>query len=178
MKSPFAPSGGPAPHSQAVYPGSFDPITYGHIAMVRRFRLLFKSLTLLVASSIHKQYWFSLEEREDMARHALKSFPEVRVESHRGLTVDWLKRHKTVVVLRGLRSALDFSYERDMALNNKKIFPQMETLFLFSDPETETGSAKWIKEIAFHKGDLSGLVPPFAQKRIREKVLLEGEARS
>ena len=156
-----------------VYPGSFDPITCGHIEMVKRFSLLFKKLTVLVASSIHKKYWFSLSERESMARRALKGFSQVQVKSHEGLTTDWLKKNKAFVVLRGIRSVADFPYERDMALNNKKIFPQMETLFLFSQTETETVSAKWIKEIAFHKGDLNGLVPPFAQKLIEKKVLSE-----
>lgn len=156
-----------------VYPGSFDPITCGHIEMVRRFSLLFKNLTVLVASSIHKKYWFSLEERQDMARRALKKFSGVQVQSHKGLTTDWLKKNKAALVLRGLRSVADFPYERDMALNNKKIFPQMETFFLFSETGTESVSAKWIKEIAFHKGDLKGLVPPFVQKFIEKKVLSE-----
>ena len=159
---------------QGLYPGSFDPITYGHIDMVRRFAKLFEKVTLLVASSIHKSYWFSLEERAKMAKEALKKFPNVKVDQHKGLTTDYLKKNNIPIVLRGIRSVTDFPYERDLAVNNKKIFPKMESLFLFSETGTEMVSTKWIKEIAFHKGDLKDLVPPSVQKKIEQRVL-EGE---
>ena len=154
-----------------LYPGSFDPITYGHVDMVRRFAELFEKITLLVASSIHKQYWFSLKERKQMAQEALKGFKNVKVDQHKGLTTEYLKAKNISIVLRGVRSVTDFPYERDLAVNNKKIFPKIETLFLFSDTGTEVVSTKWIKEIAFHNGDLTNLVPPFVQKKIKEKVL-------
>lgn len=154
-----------------LYPGSFDPITCAHIDIVRRFSLLFKKVTLLVASSIHKKYWFSLEERTQMAKEALKGLVNVKVDQYEGLTADYLKKHNISIVLRGIRSVTDFPYERDLAVNNKKIFPEMETLFLFSGASTELISAKWIKEIAFHGGDLAGLVPPFVQEKIKERTL-------
>ena len=156
--------------AHGLYPGSFDPITYAHIDMVRRFALLFEKVTLLVASSIHKKYWFSLEERAQMAKEALKEIPNVHVDKHESLTTDYLKKNKLFIVLRGIRSVTDFPYERDLAVNNKKIFPEMETLFLFSGTGTEVVSAKWIKEIAFHKGDLNGMVPDFVQKKIEQRV--------
>lgn len=154
-----------------LYPGSFDPITYGHIDMVRRFSSLFEKVTVLVASSIHKKYWFSLEERTEMVKETLKTFSNVTVDQHKGLTTEYLKTKNISIVLRGIRSVTDFPYERDLAVNNKKIFPKMETLFLFSETGTEVVSAKWIKEIAFHKGDLKNLVPPFVQHKIKERVL-------
>ena len=101
---------------------------------------------------------------------AFKHISNIKVDRHKGLTTDYLKKNKIFVVLRGIRSVTDFPYERDLAVNNKKIFPKMETLFLFSNTGSEAVSAKWIKEIAFHKGNLKGLVPPFVQKRIEQKL--------
>ena len=157
-----------------LYPGSFDPITCGHIDMIRRFANLFEKITLLVASSIHKKYWFSLEERAHMAKEVLKEFSNVQVDKHEGLTTNYLKENNISIVLRGVRSVTDFPYERDLAVNNRKIYPKMETLFLFSDTETEAVSAKWVKEIASHKGDLKDLVPPFVQRKIEQRIL-QGE---
>ena len=157
--------------SHGLYPGSFDPITCAHIDMVCRFSKLFEKVTLLVASSIHKKYWFSLNQRAQMAKQALKEFSNVQVDKYEGLTTDYLKKHNLSIVLRGVRSVTDFPYERDLAVNNKKIFPKMETLFLFSGTGTEVVSTKWVKEIAFHKGNLKGLVPPFVQKKIEQRIL-------
>ncbi|MCY4321070.1 MAG: pantetheine-phosphate adenylyltransferase [Bdellovibrionaceae bacterium] len=154
----------------ALYPGSFDPITCGHIDIVERFSHIFKKVTLLVASSIHKKYWFSLKEREEMAKATLKHLSNVRVDKYEGLTTSYLKKNNISVVLRGIRSVTDFPYERDLAINNKKIFPEMETLFLFSGMEKEMVSSKWIKEIAFHKGSLEGLVPDYVANKINKQI--------
>ena len=162
-------------NDHGLYPGSFDPITCAHIDMVRRFALLFEKVTLLVASSIHKKYWFSLEERTQMAKQALEKFPNVQVDKYEGMTTNYLKTNNISIVLRGVRSVTDFPYERDLAVNNKKIFPEMETLFLFSEIGTEVVSTKWIKEIAFHKGNLKGLVPSFVQKKIEQRILNGGK---
>lgn len=159
--------------SHGLYPGSFDPVTYAHINIISRFAGIFEHVTVLVASSIHKKYWFSLEERTQMAKEALKELPNVTVDQHAGLTTDYLKKHNIFTVLRGIRSMADFPYERGLAVNNKKIFSGMETLFLFSEARTELISTKWIKEIAFHKGDLTNLVTPFVQKKIEQRVLKE-----
>ena len=151
----------------ALYPGSFDPITCGHIDIISRLSPLFDQVTVLVASSIHKKYWFSLQERHEMAQTALKQFPNVKVDKYQGLTTDYLKKYNISVVVRGIRSVSDFPYERDLAINNKKIFPKMETLFLFSGRDTEMVSSKWIKEIAHHKGELKALVPENVQQKIK-----------
>lgn len=157
--------------SHGLYPGSFDPITCAHVDMLARFAQLFEKVTLLVASSIHKKYWFSLEERAEMAKKAIKDIPNAQVDQYKGLTTDYLKKNNLFIVLRGIRSVTDFPYERDLAINNKKIFPEMETLFLFSGTGTEVVSSKWIKEIAFHKGSLKGLVPSFVQEKIKQRIL-------
>ena len=154
----------------ALYPGSFDPITCGHIEIISRISPLFAQVTVLVASSIHKKYWFSLKERHEMAQTALQDFSNVRVDKYQGLTTNYLKKYKISVVVRGIRSVSDFPYERDLAINNKKIFPKMETLFLFSGRNTEMVSSKWIKEIAYHKGELKALVPDNVQQKIKVKT--------
>ena len=118
--------------SHGLYPGSFDPITCGHIDIVKRLSCMFKQITVLVASSIHKEYWFSLKEREEMAQKSLQNLSNVTVDKYEGLTTDYLKKNKIFTVLRGIRSVTDFPYERDLAVNNKKIFPHMEdSVFIF-----------------------------------------------
>ena len=156
--------------NQALFPGSFDPITLGHVDIVRRFATFFKVLRVLVASSIHKDYWFSLKEREEMAREALKGFSNVSVDSHKGLTVDYAKQKGFHIILRGVRSISDFSYERDIAVNNKRMCPSLETFLAFSRAGQEVISAKLIKEIAIGDGDLADLVPAVTIRFIKEKL--------
>ena len=156
--------------NQVLFPGSFDPITLGHIDIVRRFAPLFKILRVLVASSIHKDYWFSLKERAKMAREALKEFSNVSVDSHKGLTADYAKQKGFHLILRGVRSISDFSYERDIAVNNKRMYSSLETFLVFSRTGQEVISAKLIKEIAVGGGDLTGLVPEVTIHYIKEKL--------
>ncbi|MBC6414778.1 MAG: pantetheine-phosphate adenylyltransferase [Bdellovibrionales bacterium] len=160
--------------SRVLYPGSFDPVTCGHLDMVSRISKMFPALTVLVTSSIHKDYWFPLSERYNMTKESLKDFKNVKVDKYEGLTTDYLKKNKIFLLIRGIRSVTDFPYERDLAYNNKNIFQEMETLFLFSRINTELVSSKWIKEIAFHKGNLKGLVPDCIEQKIRQKIL-QGE---
>jgi len=156
--------------SIALYPGSFDPFTNGHWDMVSRANQLFNKVIVLVTSSIHKNYWFPLEDRYQMVKEVFKNTENITVDHYTGLTTDYLRKNNINIVIRGIRSVSDFPYERDLACNNKKIFPSMETLFLFSGLSTELVSSKWIKEIAFHKGDLKGLVPDFIEKKIKDKL--------
>lgn len=155
---------------RALFPGSFDPTTLGHVDIVRRFAPFFETLTVLAASSIHKEYWFSLSEREKMARIALKKFPNVIVDSYKGLTADYARTNKFHLILRGVRSISDFSYERDIAVNNKRIWPSLETFIVFSRTETEIVSAKLVKEIAVSGGNLSELIPKEIIPYINDKL--------
>ena len=156
--------------SHILYPGSFDPITYGHINVIQRISPMFNKLIVLVASSLHKKYWFSLEERKEMAQEVLKDFPNVTVDSYEGLTMNYAKKHNLSLILRGVRSSRDFSYERDIAINNKRIHPKVETFLIFSETNKEVISTQILKEIAFHKGNLQDLIPPYIEEKIKEKI--------
>lgn len=158
------------PFNQCLYPGSFDPITYGHIDIVRRFAPFFETFTVLTASSIHKTYWFSLEERTQMAREVLKDFSNVTVDSCTGLTVDYARKKGIVSIIRGIRSTSDLPYERDIALNNKQMYPELETFLVFPQTGQEVISSKLIKEIATHGGNLADLVPASVKQKVEKKL--------
>ena len=158
-------------NNSILYPGSFDPITYGHVGVIRRFVPIFKPFTILVASAVHKSYWFSLEEREKMIREALKEeFPDVIVKSYNGLTAHFARENNISLFLRGVRSVSDLNYEKELAIDNKKIFEDIETLLVFSEVGQEVISSKLVKEIATHKGDLSHLVPQNVKEAIEQKI--------
>ena len=158
-------------NNSILYPGSFDPITHGHIDVIRRFTPIFNPFTVLVASAAHKSYWFSLEEREKMIREALaEEFPDVIVKSYNGFTVHFAKENNISILLRGVRSVNDLNYEKELAIDNKKIFKGIETLLVFSEVGQEATSSKLVKEIATHKGDLSYLVPQNVKESIEQKI--------
>lgn len=160
----------PSKYTKGLFPGSFDPVTLGHLDIVSRFACLFESLTVLVASSLQKAYWFSLKEREALAQEAFKDFSNVTVDSHQGLTADYAREHDRHIILRGIRSISDFAHERDIALNNRRMLPSLETLFVFASSGKELISSRLIKEIATHGGDLSELVPEAAIRYIKQKL--------
>ena len=156
--------------TDGLFPGSFDPVTFGHIDILRRYAPFFKSLTVLTANALHKEYWFSLEERRAMAEEAFREFSNVKVESFEGLTADYAKRKGIKCILRGVRSPGDLSCEKDIAFNNRRLAPGVETFLVLPLPDKEFISSRLIKEIAVGGGDLSGLVPPASVRRIQEKL--------
>ena len=150
----------------AIYPGSFDPLTFGHLEVVERGCALFEELVVAVG----KSPTFSAEERYEMARSLLAGKPGVRVDRFTGATVDYVRRQGAGVILRGLRTLSDFEYELSMALMNRQIAPEIETVFLAASPGTTFISSRLIKEAAVTGQDLSGFVPPLVAEALRRKL--------
>ncbi|MGE3972906.1 MAG: pantetheine-phosphate adenylyltransferase [Bdellovibrionales bacterium] len=154
----------------AVYPGSFDPLTNGHLDIIERASNYFDSLVVLVAQSENKKYLFSSEERVSMAKSCLKKLKNVKVDSWDGLTVEYMKKNKISLILRGLRSTSDFDQEWMIAQTNKTLNSQIETMFMCSRPENNFIASRIVKEVALNKGKLDALVPPLIVKKLREKL--------
>ncbi len=154
----------------AVYPGTFDPFTRGHEDLVRRASVLFDRVVVAVARSNSKNPIFSLEDRVDIARDALAAFPKVEVVGFDCLLMDFLKQHDARVILRGLRAVSDFEYEFQMAGMNRKLYPDVETVFLTPAEEYMFISATMVREIARLGGDVSKFVQPPVLARLQEKL--------
>ena len=154
----------------AVYPGSFDPITLGHIDIIRRVSVVFSQLTVLVANSIEKNYLFSGEERKKLIESSLGDLPNVRVEVFAGLTVDYLKSTQHRVIIRGIRAVSDFESELVMANMNKILAPEIETMVVFASPKYHYVASRVIKEVATHGGDLSSCLPEPVVKALASKL--------
>ncbi|HEX5127368.1 MAG TPA: pantetheine-phosphate adenylyltransferase [Rhodocyclaceae bacterium] len=154
----------------AVYPGTFDPLTLGHEDLVRRASGLFDSLIVGVADSRGKRPFFSLDERVDMAREVLSIYPNVKVFGFSGLLIDFIRNQGAHVIVRGLRAVSDFEYEFQMAGMNRRLYPDVETMFLTPGDEFMFLSATIVREIAQLGGDVSMFVQPVVNEHIREKV--------
>ncbi len=153
----------------AVYPGSFDPITVGHIDIIQRMSSKFEEFHILVAKSGDKEYFFSEEERVDLIKGALPKISNLKIHIGSGLTIDFAKKIKADCILRGLRAISDFEYEMAMANMNKKLAAEIETLIVFASPQHHFISSRLVKEVARHGGDLSGLVPPIVEQALMKK---------
>ena len=153
----------------AIYPGSFDPLTNGHLDIITRSSKLFDKVLVTVLTNSTKQPLFSVEERLDLIRRTTKHLHNVEVESFSGLLVNFAKEKNCSVLIKGLRVVSDFEYEFQMALANKSQMPELETLFLPSAQEYMFLSSSIVKELARYHGDLTGLVPPEIEQDIRNK---------
>ncbi len=154
----------------AVYPGSFDPVTYGHLDIIQRSAEIFDELTVSVLDNKMKTPLFSVEERVKMLKEATKQYPNVRVDSFSSLLSSYAKENDFHVVIRGLRAITDFEYELQMAQTNKLLSGgEVETIFLTTSLEYAYLSSSTVKEIAMFKGDISMCVPDFVRDRIYEK---------
>lgn len=154
----------------AVYPGSFDPITMGHVDIINRIAPLYDQVIVLVAQSSQKQSMFSAEERKELIEKSLPHAKNVKVDIFGGLTVDYMKRVKAQVIVRGLRAVVDFEYEMTMANMNKKLAPDIETLLVFASPEYYYISSRGVKEVAVNGGSLKGLVPDVVITAMEKKL--------
>ncbi len=155
--------------STAVYPGSFDPITLGHIDIIQRISKLFDEVIILVAHAPDKASLFTVEERIKMIQQSLKKIKNIRVDSHQGLTVEYAKKCGAKVLVRGLRAVVDFEYEASMGNINKTIDPEIETILVFASPEYYFISSRMVKDVAKNGGPLEGLVPPEVIGPLKQK---------
>ncbi|OGS04627.1 MAG: pantetheine-phosphate adenylyltransferase [Elusimicrobia bacterium RIFCSPLOWO2_12_FULL_59_9] len=152
-----------------IYPGSFDPITNGHVDLIRRACSLFDTVVVSALNNSRKKYAFSLKERLGLLRAVLKPFPQVEVDSFSGLLVDYLRAKKASVVLRGLRAVSDLEYEFQMASMNRSLWPRMETVFLMPEERYVYTSSTMVREIASMGGDLSAHVPAQVLHALKKK---------
>ena len=160
----------------AVYPGTFDPITYGHIDVIKKALKIFDKLIVATTDNIDKEYFFSLEERLDIINHSLFkglkfNKKKIKVISFNNLTIDLCKKYNASAIIRGLRAVSDFEYEFQLAGMNKKLNSNIETMFLMSDVENQIISSKFVKEIANLRGDINRFVTKYASKMLKNKYL-------
>ena len=156
--------------SIAIYPGSFDPVTNGHLDLIERGEKMFDLLIVAVLRNAEKQPLFSVEERVEMLREVTKQWPAVEVDVFDGLLVDYARRRGAGVILRGIRAVSDYEYELQMALMNRKLEPRLETVFMLPGLSYSFLSSKLVREIAQLGASLNGLVPPIVEERLRAKV--------
>lgn len=152
-----------------IYPGSFDPITYGHLDIIKRSAECFDEVVIGVLRNSSKKSLFTDAEKIEMIDELLYDYNNVTVKVFSGLLVDFVRNESADGVVRGLRELSDFEYERQMALLNKTLYPKMETIFLVADSKYSYISASYAREIASYGGDASGLVPPSVEKRLLNK---------
>jgi pantetheine-phosphate adenylyltransferase len=154
----------------AVYPGTFDPVTYGHIDLIKRARDIFSEVIVAVGHNPHKKPLFSVKERVGMLKKAVSGMDGVVVVEFDGLVVDYARKNKIKVLIRGLRMVSDFEYEFQMALTNRKISPDIETVFLMPQESYSYLSSKLLKEAASLGADMSSFVPDFVERALRKKL--------
>ena len=155
---------------RAIYPGSFDPVTYGHLDLIRRAQSIFDEVIVVVAINTAKDTLFTVEERVDFMKRSVKSWKGVTVDSMHGLTVEYAMRKKARTIIRGLRATSDFDYEFQMAFTNRKLSKQVDTVFLMPSESLFYLSSRLIKEVAMLKGYIGDYVPPFVAKKILERL--------
>jgi len=153
----------------AIYPGSFDPVTNGHLDVVERAARIFDSLTVAVLNNPRKTTLFSLEERIGMIQETLSGLPNVTVEGYNGLTVDFARKKGANFIIRSLRAISDFENELQMAHTNQKLAPEIEVVFLMTSPQFSFLSSSIVKEVAQFGGDVSEMVPPAVVSRLAAK---------
>lgn len=155
---------------RAIYPGTFDPITNGHIDIITRSLALFDEVTVLVAHSLKKNPVFDSKIRKQLIEESFKKDPRVRVELYDGLLADYARKHGIHVVLRGLRAVSDFEYEFQMATMNNRLNSELQTFFLMSSEKFFFINSTLVKEVCSHGGDVSQLVPKHVERKLKEAL--------
>ena len=155
----------------AVYPGSFDPLTNGHLNIVERTTKIFDKLIVAVATDSEKSNLFSAQERTDMIKEATKNIEKVEVKLFSGLLTDFVKKNKANIIIRGMRAISDFEHESQLALMNKRLAPEIETIFMVTCSKYSYLNSSIVKEIASFNGDISRLVPEIVEKNLKTLFL-------
>lgn len=154
----------------AIYPGSFDPVTNGHLDLIERGANIFDRLIVAVLRNLEKDPLFTVSERVEMLREVTRRWPNVEVDIFGGLLVDYARKRNAQVLLRGIRAISDYEYELQMALMNRKLEPKIETVFMMPAEAYTYLSSKLVREIARLGGSIHGLVPPIVEERLKAKV--------
>jgi pantetheine-phosphate adenylyltransferase len=158
----------------AVYPGTFDPVTNGHLDLVQRCAPLVDRLVVSVLANETKSPLFTAEERVDMLKVVLQNFPNVEIDSFDGLLIDYARRKQARLILRGIRAISDYEYELQMALMNRRLAPEIETMFMMAGEAHSFISSRLVKEVIRLGGNISGLVPPSVEEVLRRRLLNQG----
>src|SRR6266542_1007862 len=159
----------------AVYPGSFDPLTNGHVDIISRGARLFDRIVVAILMNAEKSPLFTVAERVDIARAVFRDHASVEVDTFDGLLVDYMERRRAQVIVRGLRAVSDFEFEFQMALMNQRLSPQIETVFMMPAEQYTYISSRLIKEVFSLGGRVEGLVPELVEERLRRKVMAKRE---
>lgn len=155
---------------KAVYPGSFDPVTLGHLDIIKRTSKMFDRVIIGVLNNKSKSPLFSVEERANMLKEATAGLANVEVQSFAGLLIDFVRGNDAQVIVRGLRAITDFEYELQLAQTNRVIAPELDTIFLTTNLKYSYLSSSIVKEIAEYGGEISGFLPPLVAERVKDKL--------
>ena len=156
--------------NSCIYPGSFDPVTNGHLDIIERVASIFDNVVVAVLNNPNKKAFFSVEERIELLRKTTVDFPNIEIDCFSGLLIDFVKRKDINVIIKGLRAVSDFEYEFQMALMNKKLSPKVETMFMMTSSKYSYISSSIIKEVATLNGCINGLVPKVVEEALFNKI--------
>jgi len=159
-----------------IYPGSFDPLTYGHLDIIKRSKNICDKIIVAIARNSEKSGLFSFKERLEMFEHCCREYGDyIEIVAFDGLLIDYCRERNISFIIRGLRSVSDFEYENPIAAVNHKLAPEIETIFMMSREETSLVSSRLVKEVASYHGDTSSLVPQFVSEKIQQKYSKPGK---
>jgi len=157
-------------HKKAIYPGTFDPATNGHLDLIERAAKMFPEVIVGVANNPSKKPRFNLQERVHLASQVTEHIPNVSVVGFSGLLIDFAKEHQATILIRGLRAVSDFEFELQLANMNRRLYPELESVFLTPSEGNSFISSTLVKEVALHGGDISQFVPDIVSKSLKEEI--------